>query len=123
MSSTSTQAPPRSSTADERALTSSIERLRAEHDANDNGALQSVLLHEMGVLEERSGDEAAAARDFLAAVNIDPEFREPLERLVAIIERRQSCRNLGKVLERLTRVADTADERDQTRAAVLGLWA
>ena len=116
MSSTSTQAPPRSSTADERALTSSIERLRAEHDANDNGALQSVLLHEMGVLEERSGDEAAAARDFLAAVNIDPEFREPLERLVAIIERRQSYRNLGKVLERLTRVADTADERARALA-------
>lgn len=111
MSSTSTQAPPRSSPPDERALTSSIERLRAEHDANDNAALGAVLLHEMGVLEERSGDEAAAARDYLAAVNGDPEFKEPLERLVAIIERRQSYKNLGRVLERLVRVADTADER------------
>jgi tetratricopeptide (TPR) repeat protein len=113
MSSTSTQAPPRSSPPDERALTSSIERLRAERDANDNPALAAVLLHEMGVLEERFGDEAAAARDHLAAVNEDPEFKEPLERLVAIIERRQSYKNLGRVLERLVRVADTADERSR----------
>ena len=112
MSSTSTQAPPRSSAPpDERALTSSIERLRAEHDASDNAAVQAMLLHEIGVLEERFGDEAAAARDHLAAVNGDPEFQEPLERLVAIIERRQSYKNLGKVLERLVRVADTATER------------
>ncbi|MFZ5894285.1 MAG: tetratricopeptide repeat protein [Myxococcota bacterium] len=112
MSSTSTQAPPRSSAPpDERALISSIERLRAEHDAGDNAALQALLLHEIGVLEERFGDEAAAARDYLAAVNGDPDFREPLERLVAIIERRQSYKNLGRVLERLVRVADTAEER------------
>lgn len=67
----------------------------------------------MAVLEERLGDEAAAARDLLAAINGDPEFREPLERLLAIIERRQSHKNLGKLLDRLTRVADTPAEKSR----------
>ncbi len=112
MSSISPNAPPRSSAPpDERALSASIERLRAEQEAAETTATQSLLLHEIGVLEERFGDEAAAARDHLAAVNGDPEFREPLERLVAIIERRQSYKNLGKVLERLARIADTPAEQ------------
>src|SRR5690349_16877097 len=110
MSSTS-NAPPQSSPPDGSELNASIGRLRAEHEIASSATTQAVLLHEVGVLEELVGDEAAAARDHLAAVNSDPEFREPLERLVAIIERRQSYKNLGKVLERLVRVADSAGER------------
>ncbi|HEX3773627.1 MAG TPA: tetratricopeptide repeat protein [Polyangiaceae bacterium] len=95
-------------------MTQTIARLRAEHDGAADGATRAILLHEIGVLEERLGDEAASARDQLGAVNAEPDFREPLERLIAIIERRQSYKNLGKLLERLVRVADRPDER--TRA-------
>ena len=88
-----------------------IGRLRAEHDATAPAMVRAVLLHELGVLEEAQGDEAAAARDQLSAVNTEPDFREPLERLIAIIERRQSYKNLGRLLERLVRVGETPLER------------
>jgi hypothetical protein len=94
-------------------VTSAIARLRAEHDATGESASRAILLHEIGVLEERLGDEAASARDQLGAVNAEPDFREPLERLIAIIERRQSYKNLGKLLERLVRVAERPDERSR----------
>ncbi|HEY2406122.1 MAG TPA: tetratricopeptide repeat protein [Polyangiaceae bacterium] len=94
-------------------MTSTIARLRAEHDGASAGTVQAVLLHEIGVLEERLGDEAASARDQLGAVNAEPDFREPLERLIAIIERRQSYKNLGKLLERLVRVAERPEERSR----------
>src|SRR4051812_39727931 len=92
-------------------VTSAIARLRAEHDAADDARSRAVLLHEIGVLEERLGDETASVRDQLGAVNADSEFREPLERLIAIIERRQSYNNLGRLLERLVTVADRPEER------------
>jgi len=85
--------------------------LRAEHAASGSAERQAILLHEIGVLEERLGDEATAARDQLAAVNAEPEFAEPLERLLAIIERRQSYKNLGKLLDRLHKVGGKPDER------------
>ncbi|MFC1642717.1 hypothetical protein ACFL5O_08540, partial [Myxococcota bacterium] len=97
-------------TADPNLVTSAIARIRAEHAASDSGQMQAVLLHELGVLEELLGDESASARDQLAAVNAEPEFREPLERLIAIVEKRQSYRNLGKLLERLVRVANSPEE-------------
>jgi hypothetical protein len=90
-----------------------IHRLRAEQTASSTPAREAALLHEVGVLEEAIGDEAAAARDQLAAVNFEPEFTEPLERLIAIIERRQSYKNLGKLLERLSQVALTSSERSR----------
>jgi cellulose synthase operon protein C len=92
-------------------VTQAISRLRAEHDGTEESASRAILLHEIGVLEERLGDEAASARDQLGAVNAEPDFREPLERLIAIIERRQSHKNLGKLLERLVRVAEQPEER------------
>jgi hypothetical protein len=88
-----------------------VARLRSEHAAATTPAREAVLLHEIGVLEEALGDEAAAARDQLAAVNAEPEFTEPLERLIAIIERRQSYKNLGKLLDRLVKVATSPTER------------
>ena len=92
-------------------VTSAIARLRAEHDRAQDSRLRAILLHEIGVLEERVGDETASVRDQLGAVNAEPEFREPLERLIAIIERRQSYKNLGRLLERLVSVADRPEER------------
>jgi len=100
-----------SSAQDSALVVATINRLRAEHDASTASARQAVLLHEIGVLEEALGDEAAAAKDQLAAVNVEPEFTEPLERLIAIIERRQSYRNLGKLLDRLVKVAVSSNER------------
>src|SRR6185295_4175352 len=92
-------------------VVATVARLRAEQAASTTPARQAVLLHEIGVLEEALGDEAAAARDQLAAVNAEPEFTEPLERLIAIIERRQSYKNLGKLLDRLVKVANNPNER------------
>lgn len=109
----STSKPPQAPTApsDLALVTSVMQRLRAEHDATESMATKAILLHELGVLSEALGDEAGSARDQLGAVNADPDFREPLERLIAIIERRQSYKNLGKLLERLVRVAETPEER------------
>ena len=107
----STSKPPQAAPSDLALVTSVIQRLRAEHDASDSPAAKAILLHELGVLSEALGDEAGSARDQLGAVNADPDFREPLERLIAIIERRQSYKNLGKLLERLARVAETPEER------------
>lgn len=109
----STSKPPQAQPApsDLALVTSVMQRLRAEHDATDSVTSKALLLHELGVLSEALGDEAGSARDQLGAVNADPDFREPLERLIAIIERRQSYKNLGKLLERLVRVAETPEER------------
>src|SRR4051794_32399683 len=92
-------------------VTSAIARLRAEHDRAIDSRTRAILLHEIGVLEERVGDETASVRDQLGAVNAEADFREPLERLTAIIERRQSYKNLGRLLERLVSVADRPEER------------
>lgn len=88
-----------------------IDRLRAELAAIDDKAIQARLLHECGILLEKGGEEPAAAKDFLAAFNSDPQFREPLEALVRILTRRKSVKNLGKLLDALTRAADTEEER------------
>jgi tetratricopeptide (TPR) repeat protein len=99
-----------------------VARLRAEHAAHQDKSAQALLLHECGVLEEISGEEPVAARDFLAAFNADPQFREPLEALVRILSRRKSIKNLGKLLDALTRAAATPEERARAfweRAAYL----
>ena len=41
-------------------VTTAIARLRAEHDAADDGKTRAILLHEIGVLEERGADTATA---------------------------------------------------------------
>ena len=102
-----------SSPPDPGLVEAAILRLRAEQEASDSATNRAILTHEIGVLEESVGNEADAARDQLAAVNEEPEFREPLERLVVIIERRRSHKNLGKLLERLVRVADGPEERSR----------
>lgn len=88
-----------------------IARLRTEHAAQPDRALQALLLHEVGVLEETTGEEMAAVRDYLAAFNADPQFREPLEQLLRILQRRKSIKNLGKLLDALTRASETPEEK------------
>jgi hypothetical protein len=102
---------PASPAHDSALVLGTIARLRSEQGAAATPSREALLLHEIGVLEEALGDESAAARDQLAAVNAEPEFTEPLERLIAIIERRQSYKNLGKLLDRLVKVANNPNER------------
>lgn len=86
-------------------------RLRAEQAAQQERGIQALLLHECGALEEARGEEPVAAREYLAAFNADPQFREPLEALVRILTRRKSLKSLGKLLDALTRAAATPEER------------
>ncbi|MCA9597218.1 MAG: hypothetical protein KC776_28085 [Myxococcales bacterium] len=116
---TRTSSPPNAATSippDPNVTGASIARLREELEGNDSPTAQAVLLHEIAVLEELASDESGAARDYLASINAEPEFSEPLERLIAILQRRSSQKNLGKLLERLVAVADGAEERARALA-------
>ncbi|HEY4117352.1 MAG TPA: hypothetical protein VGM56_05830, partial [Byssovorax sp.] len=90
-----------------------VARFRSEHAAQQDKVLSALLLHECGVLEEARGEEPVAARDYLASFNADPQFREPLEALVRILTRRKSIKNLGKLLDALTRAAGSPEERSR----------
>lgn len=92
-------------------IESELGRLRAEHESAESDVARAILMHEIAVLEEKSGDSSAAARDQLDAVNSEPEFHEPLERLIQIINKSGSTKNLGKLLERMSQVAEGAEER------------
>jgi hypothetical protein len=84
--------------------------LRAEIAASPVKARQARLLGEVGEIEERNADEAGAARDYLAAFNADPTFREPLEGLVRLLERRRSFKNLGKVIDAFVKSSKRPEE-------------
>src|SRR5437870_8309688 len=83
------------------AVEGTVKRLRAELAGTTDKARQARLLTEIGEIEERAGDEPGAARDYLAAFNAAPDFREPLEGLVRLLERRRSLKNLGKLVDAL----------------------
>ena len=85
--------------------------LRAEQATATDPQHKALLLHELGVVEERATDEMGAAREFLAAFNSYPQFREPLEGLVRLLERRKSVKNLPKLLDALLRAAESPAER------------
>ena len=106
----SRQPPPAEALA---ALEDTVRRLRAELAAATGKARQSRLLTEIADLEERRGDEPAAARDYLAAYNGDSSFREPLEGLVRLLEKRRSLKNLGKLVDALVRASGTPEERSR----------
>ena len=88
------------------------EDLRAEAEAAEGDpARVARLLAEIGESEEREGNESGAARDYLAAFNARPDFREPLEALLRVLDRRRSLKNLQKLTDALVRAAITPDER------------
>jgi hypothetical protein len=93
------------------AIAAAVGRLRAEVDATTDRQRKARLLDEAGEIQERGGDEPGAARDYLAAYNADTSFREPLEGLVRLLERRRSLANLGKLVEALVAAAVTPEER------------
>jgi hypothetical protein len=88
-----------------------IERLRAELAASNEPARQARLLSELGEIEESAGDETAAARDYLAAYEADASFREPLEGIARLIEKRPSLKTLGRLFDALVDVATSPDEK------------
>ncbi len=85
--------------------------MRAEIAKTTDKERLARLLGEAGEIAERAGDEPTAARDYLAAFNADPTFREPLEALVRLLERRRSLKNLGRVIDALVRAAVTPAEK------------
>lgn len=87
-----------------------VRGLRAELEAVTDAEQRALLLHEIGVLEELHRDDHAAAKDLLGAVNSATSLREPLEHLLALVERRHSFQNLGKLLDRLGRVVTEPQE-------------
>ncbi|MEA2746300.1 MAG: hypothetical protein QOI41_443 [Myxococcales bacterium] len=93
------------------AIAAAVGRLRSEVDATSDRPRKARLLDEAGEIQERGGDEPGAARDYLAAYNADTSFREPLEGLVRLLERRRSLANLGKLVEALVAAASTPEER------------
>jgi tetratricopeptide (TPR) repeat protein len=108
---TSSQVAPPAVAAVTLAVEQLAQRLRAELAATTDRSRQARLLLELANLEERSGDEPAAARDYLAAYNADPSYREPLEGLVGLLEKRRSLKNLGKLIDALVRSATTPEEK------------
>jgi len=94
-----------------------IQWLADEHAAVESKEQQSLISYESGMLREAVRDEAGAARDLLAAYNADPEFREPVETLASLLQRRKSYKNLGRLLEALVKTA--AGVEQSARAQLL----
>ncbi|NRA32854.1 MAG: tetratricopeptide repeat protein [Polyangiaceae bacterium] len=102
--------PPNTTPPDPGPLADSIGRLRSEFGETTVPEAQATLLYEIALLEEQAEDDSSAARDLLGAVSAVEKFREPLEHLVSILRRRESAKNLGKLLERLSASAEGTEE-------------
>jgi tetratricopeptide (TPR) repeat protein len=93
--------------------------LRAELEACADPFRRARLLAEVAEHEERVGDDAAALRDCQAAFNVAPGFREPLEGLLRLFEKRHNVENRGKSIRALVQAATAPDEKMRA----LRMWA
>lgn len=84
-----------------------VSMMRAELEATSDPTCKALLHYELALLFEQTRDDNAAAKELLLAVNTQANLHEPLEHLIGLIERRRSHANLGKLLDRLGRVAET----------------
>ncbi|MBM4359088.1 MAG: hypothetical protein FJ096_13365, partial [Deltaproteobacteria bacterium] len=82
-----------------------LAQLRAEEPLETDPSQRALLRYEIGVLEESRGDLRAASSEYLAAFDIEPDFREPLEALARLMARSGDERGIGKVLESLVESA------------------
>ncbi|MEY4548761.1 MAG: hypothetical protein RL685_4956, partial [Pseudomonadota bacterium] len=98
----------------------SLSWLQAELELAELPDRKAALRHEIGVLQELLGKDSVAVRELLAAVNALPRFKEPLERLIALIERRRSFKNLPTLLDHLCKTTDSSKE--EARAQLLQAW-
>lgn len=103
---------------DQEAREQSLRTLRLELEAQGDAGLAALLQHEIARLHEGRDDLASAARDELATTKRAAGFVEPLEALIDIATRSRSKANLTKLLERLSKLAQSQEEK--LRAA-LGL--
>ena len=88
-----------------------IRVLRAELEKALDPSRQARLHADLADAQEHLGDDAAAARHYLAALEADSTFREPLEGLARLIDKHPSLRGLGNVFDELVRQAAAPDER------------
>ncbi len=88
-----------------------LSSLRAEVEAAKDASQKAALLHEIGVLHERLGNDPAAVKDYLEAFNHDPTFRPPLFALARLFERRRSFANLGRLYEAEAKSAQSGRDR------------
>jgi lipopolysaccharide biosynthesis regulator YciM len=93
--------------------------LRAELEASGDAFRHARLLADIGEFEERTGDDAAALRDYQAAYNVAPAFREPLEGLLRLFEKRHNVEQRGKAIRALVAAATAPDEK----VRALRMWA
>lgn len=93
------------------AIASALAWLKAEQNAADAPSYSSLLLHESGAILESHGEYDKAVRDYRASLSFEPDYRESLERLIALGERSRQFDDLGALYEQLTHSADSVDER------------
>jgi predicted Zn-dependent protease len=91
--------------------------LREELTGAKTPEQRASILYQLGVLEQLAGRDPAAVRQLLAAVNTVAHFKEPLERLIALIERHRSFKNLPTLLDHLCRTAEGGAEVARARLA------
>ncbi len=87
--------------------------LEAEIGATSTSGPRALLLYETALMAEQSGNATEAAKSHLQAVNTDPHLAEPVERLLALFEQRHSLKNIGRVVERLSQLANTVEEQER----------
>lgn len=102
--------PPNSASSTTEDVNQAVSYLRAELDAASDATQRALLHYEVALLFERFRDDNAAAKELLLAVNTQSALHEPLLHLVALIERRRSYVNLGKLLDRWGRIAESPAE-------------
>jgi cellulose synthase operon protein C len=109
--------PPNSASPTTEEVNHAVSHLRAELDATTDATVRALLHYELAVLFEQLRDDNSAAKELLLAVNTQSNLQEPLEHLIALIERRRSYVNLGKLLDRLGRVAESPLETARAQLA------
>lgn len=91
--------------------------LREELAGAKSPEQKASILYQLGALEQLAGRDSLAVRQLLASVNTVAHFKEPLERLVVLIERHRSFKNLPTLLEHLCRTAEGKEERARSHLA------
>lgn len=91
-------------------IESTLARLHAALPLETDAAQQAVLHHEAALLEEARGDQAAAEREHSAALDVHPDFREPLEALIRLLRGNPAAEHLAKLLETLAEVATSPEQ-------------
>lgn len=109
--------PPISASPSPDDVNQAVSLLRAELEASSDPMRKALLHYELALVFEQVRDDNAAAKELLVAVNTQSNLHEPLEHLIGLIERRRSYANLGKLLDRLGRVAESPAELNRAQLA------